>query len=331
MPRTSTIEAIHLLRSLMEKYREKQRDLHMTFLDLENAYDSVPPATTKKWIFAPEPKSFKLKESFRYLGSVIHKSGRIDDDVIHRIGAGWGRWRAASRVLCDKKVTTVEESKDLSALSLDKLIGNLKVYEVVLETDSKAFKNKKEREFKKFFRRRGRFVRQPHDDKETFWKIEEDKNRKGDRRWFRCGDQNYFIGDCPKHSHSDQKAFVGGSRSDSEEEEELKKGEIFLMAHESNEPHLILKMTKTPSETSSNKTPRRTARLSVRPCCFINLTSSNESSPLRNFSPQSDYNVAPPSTPLESSPETPLDPQATSPIEPLTTPKVTPPLTTPPL
>nr|GEV43577.1 UBN2 domain-containing protein [Tanacetum cinerariifolium] len=38
------------------------------------------------------------------------------------------------------KVTTIEESKDLSTLPLDELIGNLKVYEVVLEKDSKASK-----------------------------------------------------------------------------------------------------------------------------------------------------------------------------------------------
>lgn len=44
------------------------------------------------------------KESFRYLGSVIHKSGTIDGDVTHRIGRGWAKWRAASGVLCDRKV-----------------------------------------------------------------------------------------------------------------------------------------------------------------------------------------------------------------------------------
>ncbi|GKE40557.1 retrovirus-related pol polyprotein LINE-1 [Tanacetum coccineum] len=41
MPERSSVEAIHLIRSLMKKYRERQRDLHMAFLDLEKAYDSV--------------------------------------------------------------------------------------------------------------------------------------------------------------------------------------------------------------------------------------------------------------------------------------------------
>ncbi|GKF64781.1 hypothetical protein Tco_0188229, partial [Tanacetum coccineum] len=42
MPGRSTTEAIHFLRSLIEKYTERQRDLHMAFLDLEKAYDSIP-------------------------------------------------------------------------------------------------------------------------------------------------------------------------------------------------------------------------------------------------------------------------------------------------
>nr|GEX33855.1 UBN2 domain-containing protein [Tanacetum cinerariifolium] len=43
------------------------------------------------------------------------------------------------------KVTSIEESKDLLTLPLDELIRNLKVYEVVLEKDSKASKVKKEK------------------------------------------------------------------------------------------------------------------------------------------------------------------------------------------
>ncbi|GJR99315.1 hypothetical protein Tco_0315824 [Tanacetum coccineum] len=43
------------------------------------------------------------------------------------------------------KVTAIEESKDLSLLALDELIGNLKVHEVVMEKDSKLYKGKKER------------------------------------------------------------------------------------------------------------------------------------------------------------------------------------------
>ncbi|GKC52810.1 hypothetical protein Tco_1075555 [Tanacetum coccineum] len=43
------------------------------------------------------------------------------------------------------KVTIIEESKDISTLPLDELIGNLKVYEVVLEKDSEISKSKKEK------------------------------------------------------------------------------------------------------------------------------------------------------------------------------------------
>ncbi|GKB55331.1 zf-CCHC domain-containing protein [Tanacetum coccineum] len=170
------------------------------------------------------------------------------------------KWRA--------KVTSIEESKDLKSLSLDELIGNLKVHEMIIKKDSEivkakgerrslALKAKKEssdeecstsgsedeeyamavRDFKKFFKRRGRFVRQPQNDKKTFQRSRDDKNDKSDRKCFRCGDPNHLIGECPKPpKEKNQRAFVGGSWSDSgKEDDEKDKDETCLMAQASSE------------------------------------------------------------------------------------------------
>ncbi|GJX85490.1 hypothetical protein Tco_0336264 [Tanacetum coccineum] len=108
----------------MKKYRERQRDLHMAFLDLEKVYDSIPHdivlieesveglnSRLEKYEVVHQEVEIRIgdrilqpKESFRYLGSVIHRSGRVDDDVAHRIRAGWVKWRVASGVLCDKRI-----------------------------------------------------------------------------------------------------------------------------------------------------------------------------------------------------------------------------------
>ncbi|GKC53117.1 hypothetical protein Tco_1075862, partial [Tanacetum coccineum] len=133
------------------------------------------------------------------------------------------------------KVTAIEESKNLSTQPLDELIGNLKVYKVMLEKNSEAFKIKKEkyksltlkamkvssdeeescscsdeeyvmavRDFKKLFRRRGKFVRQPYDDKKNTRKVKEGKKGKEER-------------------------------IENEEEDGFKKDEICLMALDNNE------------------------------------------------------------------------------------------------
>ncbi|GJW00937.1 hypothetical protein Tco_1556188 [Tanacetum coccineum] len=79
------------------------------------------------------------------------------------------------------------------------------------------------RDFKKFFKRRGRFVRQPHEERKSFQRNKNDKNGKGERKFCKCGDPNHLVGECPKLSrYQNQKAFVGGSWSDSDEDEEEK-------------------------------------------------------------------------------------------------------------
>nr|GEV86642.1 Gag-Pol polyprotein [Tanacetum cinerariifolium] len=145
------------------------------------------------------------------------------------------------------KVTAMEESKDLTSLSLDELIRNLEVYEVIIKKGSEMVKGKREqsrslavkakkessnedsltsdsedeeyaiavRDFKKFFKRRGRFVRQPHDERKSSQRNKDVKNGKSKRKCFKCGDPNHLIRESPKLSRNyNQRAFVGGTWSD---------------------------------------------------------------------------------------------------------------------
>ncbi|GKD74825.1 retrovirus-related pol polyprotein from transposon TNT 1-94, partial [Tanacetum coccineum] len=157
--------------------------------------------------------------------------------------------------------------KRLDIKSLDELIGNLKVHEMIIKKDSEivkakgkrsiALKAKKEssdkecltsksedeeyvmavRDFKRFFKRRGRFVRLPRNDKNTFQRSRDDKNDKNDRKCFRCGDLNHLIGECPEPpKEKSQRAFIRGSWSDNgEEDDENDKDETCLMAQSSSE------------------------------------------------------------------------------------------------
>ena len=51
-----------------------------------------------------EDQILQRKYHFQYLGSVIQKDGEIQEDVTHRIKAGWLKWRDALAVLYDGKI-----------------------------------------------------------------------------------------------------------------------------------------------------------------------------------------------------------------------------------
>nr|GEU64297.1 zf-CCHC domain-containing protein/UBN2 domain-containing protein [Tanacetum cinerariifolium] len=174
------------------------------------------------------PKEESIDNAFDRFNIIITSLKALDEGFSSKnyvrkfLKALHPKWRA--------KVTTIEDSKDLTSLSLDELIGNLKVYEVMIKRDfeivkstreqsrSLAMKAKKEssdeenstfdsedekyamvvKDFKKFFKRRGRFVRQPRDERKSFQRSKDDKNGKIERKCFRCEDLNHLIGECPK-------------------------------------------------------------------------------------------------------------------------------------
>ncbi|GKC77594.1 hypothetical protein Tco_1128368 [Tanacetum coccineum] len=110
------------------------------------------------------------------------------------------------------KVTTIEESKDLSSQALEELIAKKDSSD---DESSTSGSDDEEyvmavRNFKKFFRRRGKFVRQPREEKKSF-RLRDDMKGKSDRKCFRCDDPNHLIGECQKPPRNkDQKSFVGG-------------------------------------------------------------------------------------------------------------------------
>ncbi|GJV75352.1 retrovirus-related pol polyprotein from transposon TNT 1-94 [Tanacetum coccineum] len=133
----------------------------------------------------------KRYEMIKYSFNDEEEYVAVKEDSLHP------KWRA--------KVTAIEESKDLASLSLDELIGNLKVYEMIIKKDFEISQAK-------------------------VW-----KDMPG-RRCFRCGDPNHLIGECPKPPRDkNRRAFVEGSWSDSgEDDDEKVNNEACLVAQAPN-------------------------------------------------------------------------------------------------
>ncbi|GJT47530.1 retrovirus-related pol polyprotein from transposon TNT 1-94, partial [Tanacetum coccineum] len=213
------------------------------------------------------PEEESIDNAFAKFNTIITSLKALDEGFSSKncvrkfLRALHPKWRA--------KVTAIEESKNLTTLPLDELIGNLKVYEEVIKKDFETVKGKKEqsrslalkvkkevsdedssssdsedeeyamavKEFKKFFKRRGRFVRQPRGDRKTFQRSRNDGYGKSERKCFRCGDPNHLIGECSKPpKNNDQRAFIGGAWSDNGEDEVGKtKDETCLVAQAPDE------------------------------------------------------------------------------------------------
>lgn len=47
---------------------------------------------------------------FRYLQLIIHKDGKIHEDVGHRIRVGWMKYKNVSKALCGCRIYEVEEN-----------------------------------------------------------------------------------------------------------------------------------------------------------------------------------------------------------------------------
>ncbi|GKD22533.1 zf-CCHC domain-containing protein [Tanacetum coccineum] len=184
------------------------------------------------------PEEESIDNAFARFNTIITSLKTLDEGfssknyVMKFIRALHPKWR--------EKVTANKESKNLTSLSLDKLIRNLKVYEVIIKIDSEMVKCKREqsrflalkakkessdeesltsdseneeyvmavRDFRKVFKRRGRFVRQPRDEKKSFQRSKDDKNGKSERKCFRCGYLNHLIGECPKPQEAKTKGLL---------------------------------------------------------------------------------------------------------------------------
>ncbi|GJS51510.1 hypothetical protein Tco_0624872 [Tanacetum coccineum] len=179
-----------------------------------------------------------IDSGFARFNTIITSLKALDEDFSSKncvskfLRALHPKWRV--------KVTAIEESKDLGKKERVKSIALKAKKESSDEETSTSGSDDEEyamtvRNFKKLFRRKGKFVRQPREEKKSF--RQKDKKGKSDQKYFRCSNPNHLIGDCPKPSRNkDQKSFIGGSWSDSENNAEDKTNDATcLMDQSSNE------------------------------------------------------------------------------------------------
>ncbi|GJY27080.1 hypothetical protein Tco_0401806 [Tanacetum coccineum] len=109
-------------------------------------YNALPKKNMKEFSCVTRQKKFgKLYGAFARFNTIITSLKALDECYSSKnyvrkfLRALHPKWRA--------KFTAIEESKDLTSLSLDELIGNIKVHEMIIKKDSKIVKEKVERKY----------------------------------------------------------------------------------------------------------------------------------------------------------------------------------------
>ncbi|GJW03959.1 hypothetical protein Tco_1562815 [Tanacetum coccineum] len=105
-------------------------------------YNAFPHLLVQQYEQFTIPKKELIDNEFARFNTIITSLKALDEGFSSK-----NYVRKFLRALHPKwiaKITAIEESKDLTSLSLDELIGNLKVYEVIINKDSKMVKGKRE-------------------------------------------------------------------------------------------------------------------------------------------------------------------------------------------
>ncbi|GJR10085.1 hypothetical protein Tco_0792737 [Tanacetum coccineum] len=162
----------------------KSKDLDLWHI-ITNVKDNKIDLLIQQYEQFTNPEEESIDNAFAKFNTIITTLKAFDESFSSKncvrkfLRALYPKWRA--------KVTAIEESKNLTTLPLDELIGNLKVHEEIIKKDSETVKSKREqnrsialkarkessdenssssdsedeeyamavRNFKKFFKRRG--------------------------------------------------------------------------------------------------------------------------------------------------------------------------------
>nr|GEU32544.1 retrovirus-related Pol polyprotein from transposon TNT 1-94 [Tanacetum cinerariifolium] len=190
--------------------------------------------------------SFAYKEYGIRLMLASRSAKALQEKVLklHGIRKLTGLSEGGSAVHKRENVTTIKESKDLTSLSLDELIGNLKVHKMIIKKDYEIIKAKGERKSLDLKDKK------ESSDEECLTSESKDEEYAMAVRDFK---KFFKRRECPKPpKDKNKRAFVRGSWSDRDEEDDEKvKDEMCLVAQASSE--ICLGVDLEPNEWLKNK------------------------------------------------------------------------------